>query len=288
MSQIIVSLDNRARAVTAVLSISDWPAMEQAIAPHAVHPHSKQTTYFVEAHGEKPAVSLLNQGLANGATLVDFFTAAQRCSWPDFAPQDKLPAALADSKWVAAMANFVAASNIKTQWRDDGEPWQTAHDDLTAVYQDSKLPGFIRKLCGESMDKPVTIIPTVVYPMLEPVIAETADTVYMILPPAKAWGESPPWPYGEDHGWVIAQSCYYLLRHFLRNILAQKDETQQGLLIYSAVTLCLEEEFDEAESMTYLVQKKREQKLPTLPLAVENLRDYLEAPAEHTLAELDL
>ena len=70
MSDITVSLDNRARTVTAVLSISDWPAMEQAIAPHAVHPHSKQTTYFVEEHGGHTAVSLLNQERSNDRVYI--------------------------------------------------------------------------------------------------------------------------------------------------------------------------------------------------------------------------
>jgi hypothetical protein len=109
----------------------------------------------------------------------------------------------------------------------------------------------------------------------------------MILPPAKAWGESPPWPFGEDPGWVIAQSCFYLVHHFLADTLAQMNETQGGLLTYAAVTLCLEKEFDEAEAMTYLVQKKKEQNLPRLPLAVELLRNYLAEPGEHSLLELD-
>jgi len=118
-------------------------------------------------------------------------------------------------------------------------------------------------------------------------LAETAAVLFMILPPAKAWGESPPWPFGEDPGWVIAQSCYYLVQHFLADELAQMDETGQSLLTYAAVTLCLEEEFDEAEAMTYLVQKKKEQKLPRLPLAVELLRDYLAGRDDRTLSQLD-
>jgi hypothetical protein len=54
------------------------------------------------------------------------------------------------------------------------------------------------------------------------------------------------------------------------------------------VTLCLEEEFDEAEAMTYLVQKKKEQNLPNLPLAVELLRDYLVERDGRSLLDLDL
>jgi enoyl-CoA hydratase len=260
--------------------------MEQQITPHAVHPHSKHTAYYVEAHKGQPAVTRLNQGLADGTPLVDYFTAALRSQWPDFAPQEPLPTTLVDGVWVQTLPDFAAATKIESHWQTDSEPWQTALVELTAVYADSILPDYLKKLCGTAMDKPVTVVPTVVYPMLEPVLVETADTLYMILPPAKAWGESPPWPFGEDPGWVMAQSCFYLVRHFLRHTLTQLDETQRGLLTYGAVTLCLEEEFDEAEAMTYLVQKKKEQKLPDLPAAVAVLRDYLAAPEGRTLFDL--
>jgi hypothetical protein len=227
-----------------------------------------------------------NQGLANAVTLTDYFTAALRCSWPDFTPQEALPASLADGAWVSALPDFYQQTKLEEFWQEEGEAWQTAYDELKGIFQNSKLSAFLRQLCGQGLAK-VVIVPTVVYPLLQPVLAETAAALFMILPPAKAWGESPPRPFGEDPGWVIGQSCYHLVQHFLAGALAQMDETQRGLLTYAAVTLCLEKEFDEAEAMTYLVQKKKEQNLPGLPLAVERLRDYLAEPEERSLLELD-
>jgi hypothetical protein len=285
VSDVIVSLDNRVRLVTAVLAASHWPELEQQQTPHAVHPHSKQTAYFVESVARHTAVTLLNQGMANGLSLTDFFTAAVRCSWPDFTPQEPLPASLADGQWVRSLPDFYRQTNLGIFWQAEGQPWQTAYEELAAIFQNSKLPAFLRQLCGEGQAQ-VIIVPTVVYPLLQPVLAETAVALYMILPPAKAWGESAPWPFGEDPGWVIAQSCFYLVQHFLADTLAQMDETHRGLLTYSAVTLCLEEEFDEAEAMTYLVQKKKEQNLPKLPMAVELLRDYLAERDGRSLLEL--
>ena len=286
MSDVTISLDNRVRLVTAVLAAGHWPEMEQQQTPHAVHPHSKQTAYFVESAAGHTAVTGLNNGLARGITLADYFTAALRCSWPDFIPQEPLPPSLAGGAWVSSLPDFYRQTNLASFWQEEGEPWQTAYEELRGIYRNSKLPAFLRKLCGEELVR-VVIVPTVVYPLLQPVLAETAAAIFMILPPAKAWGESPPWPFGDDPGWVIAQSCFYLVQHFLAGTLAQMNETQRGLLIYSAVTLCLEEEFDEAEAMTYLVQKKKEQNLPRLPLAVELLRDYLAGPGERSLLDLD-
>ena len=285
MFKITISLDNRARLVTAVLAASHWPELEQQQTPHAVHPHSKQTAYFVEGAARHTAVTQLNQGLADGISLTNYFTAALRCSWPDFTPQEDLPASLADGVWARTLADFYQATDLGTFWQDKGEPWQVAYNDLVGIFQNSKLPAFLEKLCGEGLPH-LEIVPTVVYPLLEPLLVKTAVSDFMILPPAKAWGESSPWPFGEDPGWVIAQSCFYLVQHFLADTLAQIDETQQGLLIYAAVTLCLEEEFDEAEAMTYLVLKKKEQKLPKLPLAVEVLRDHLAEPNGRTLLDL--
>ena len=287
MSEVIVSLDNRARLVTAVLAASHWPKLEQQQTPHAVHPHSKQTAYLVEPAAGHPAVTILNQGLAQDIPLSDYFSAALRCSWPGFTPQEPLPASPADRAWVNALPGFYQQTDLATFWQKESESWQTAYDELSAIFRDSHLSPFLRQLCGEAWAK-VVIVPTVVYPLLKPVLAETAAALYMILPPAKAWGESPPWPFGEDPGWVIAQSCFHLVQYFLADTLAQMDEMQQGLLTYAAVTLCLEKEFDEAEAMTYLVQKKKEQKLPRLPLAVETLRDYLAEPDGRSLLELDL
>jgi hypothetical protein len=287
VSDVTISLDNRVRLVTAVLAASQWPEIEQQQTPHAVHPHSKQTAYYVESAAGHTAVSTLNNGLARGVPLADYFTAALRCTWPDFIPQEPLPASLAGSIWVGSLPDFYRQTNLAAFWREEGEPWQTAYEELRAIFQNSKLPAFLRKLCGEELAR-VVIVPTVVYPLLQPVLAETAAALFMILPPAKAWGESPPWPFGEDPGWVIAQSCFHLVQHFLAGTLAQMDDTQRALLTYAAVTLCLEEEFDEAEAMTYLVQKKKEQNLPNLPLAVELLRDYLVERDGRSLLDLDL
>jgi hypothetical protein len=227
VSDVTVSLDDRVRVVTAVLAASDWPGQEQQQTPHAVHPHSKQTAYFVANAANHPVVTELNAGLANGFPLRDFCAAALRSSWPDFQPQEPLPASLADGRWLNSLADFYQQTNLAHFWQQEDAPWQEAYNDLAAIFQDSHLPAFLQKLCGDKFTD-VVIVPTVVYPLLQPVLAETADNLVMILPPAKAWGESPPWPFGEDPGWVIAQSCFYLVQHFLQDTLGQMDETQRG------------------------------------------------------------
>ncbi len=47
-------------------------------------------------------------------------------------------------------------------------------------------------------------MPNLVFPALTPVVATAGDTLALLLPPPKAVGESPPWPFDEDPGWVVA------------------------------------------------------------------------------------
>lgn len=278
MSEVIVAIDDRARLVTAVLAASKWPEQEQAQLTHAVHPHAKQTRYHLREFGEHAAVVGVNKGLASGAPVADYFTAALRCTWPSFEVQDPLPTSLADGAWVAALAKFGQETAVySTFWPAHQAAWQEAQTDLSKIFGNSRMRSFFGRLCGQPINQTLAIMPNIVYPALSAVVAQTQETVYLLVPPPKAVGESPPWPYGEDPGWVIAESSLALVGYWLAPTLPQFTETQQNLLKHAATTLLLEQELDEAESMAYLVRSKKQHKLPQLPGVVENLRDALQA-----------
>jgi hypothetical protein len=274
MSELNVVIDERGRLVTAVLAASHWPEKEQEQTTHAVHPHSKQLRQFVAPFRRQAAVAGVNAGLADGMDSTEFFTAALRCAWPAFVPMESIPDKVG-KMWVEALGDFARETAVADFWAAHPEPWEEARAGLDRIFAKSQIMVFLGKLLGHPVPKDVTVMPTVTYPMLNPVLAETNDTLFFILPPAKAWGESPPWPHGEDPGWVIAQTCWHLGKYFLADTLAGLDETEQALLLHAAVTLCLEADFDEAEAMAYLVRSKKEHNLPHLPLVVEQLRDYL-------------
>jgi hypothetical protein len=252
------------RLVTAVLAASHWPEIEQEQATHAVHPHSKQVRQQVRPFANHSAVTQLNTGLDAERPLTYFFTAALN------------PESMANlTEWTAVLPDFAAQTKLADFWASHTDPWEEARAGLDAIFAQSQIMSFLGKLLGRPVPKNVAVMPTITYPMLNPVLAETADTLYFILPPAKAWGESPPWPHGEDPGWAVAQTCWHLTAHFLAGTLAGLDGTGQALLGHAAVTLCLEADVDEAEAMAYLVRSKKEHNLPRLPLVVDQLRDYL-------------
>ena len=259
---------------------------QQGQAPHAVHQHSKQTLQQLKPFADHPAATILNQALANGVDLGDFFAAALRCRWPGLDLAEPLPDTLSDGRWVAALSQLYVAADMEAFWDDHADFWEVAESELAGVFEGSRLIPFLSQLMERPLKRQIAVIPCIVYPMLAPVLASTEAAHYLILPPAKAWGESPPWPFGEDPGWIIAQCCWALSELFMEESLAGLDGAQQALLRHAAVTLCLEQEFDEAEAMAYLVRSKKEHNLPKLPLVVGMLREYLDDPDGLSLSDL--
>ncbi|MCZ7668475.1 MAG: hypothetical protein M5U34_15420 [Chloroflexi bacterium] len=118
-------------------------------------------------------------------------------------------------------------------------------------------------------------MPNLVYPALIPVLVSGFEALTLMQPPPKAVGESAPWPYDEDPGWIQAEVCRRLVQFALADTLETAPADQQALLIHAAVTTYLETAVDAGEAMAYMVRSKKQHKLPTLPLVVENLRAYL-------------
>lgn len=252
-----VALVERARWMMALLAASDWPELEQAIETHAVHPHAKQTRQQVAGQASHPAAQWVNEALTAGQTVEALFTAVLQPTPPIF------------------LTDFQEAAHLPEFWAAHADTWQAAQDDLATIFRGSPLPEFLARLGGRPLSQPIVVMANLVYPALTAVLAPTPDAFILLLPPPKAVGESPPWPYGEDPGWVQAMACRRLLQHQMADTLAGLDETRQALLLHAATTLYLEQAIDEGEAMAYLVRSKKQHKLPTLPLVVEELRGYL-------------
>lgn len=286
MSEVSVSIDNRVRLAAAVLAASRWPEHEQAETPHAVHSHARMTRQYVSDFADHPATNTINDLLESGGLdLGEMFTAVLRCDWPLMEPTETLPGPFADGDFIEQLADFYTDSAIAAFfWSDHNGFWEEAARDLEGIFKGSKLPHFLSQLTGQDLSRNINIVPNLSYPTLQAIGVETAETLHLILPPPQAWGESPPWPYHEDAGVVVAQSCYALTEILLAEELAGLDDNQQELLRHAAVTLCLEETMNQQESMSYLVRSQKQDNLPALPATVEKLRTALENPGDGSLS----
>ncbi|KAA3665380.1 MAG: hypothetical protein DWQ04_00900 [Chloroflexi bacterium] len=276
MTQIEVKIDDRLRLVTAVLAASEWPDLEQKERTHAVHPHAKFTRQAMRAFTGSDAVYRLNEALLNGVSLDDLFSAALRCSWSDFTLAESLPRIVQVENWVQNLAKFVTETKIvDTFWQEHQVVWDESVNELATIFKDSPLPDFLAQLLHQPVDKTIVVMPTLVYPALHPVLATSEKSLTLVLPPPIAVGESPPWPYGEDPGWVVARTSERLLFHLLAEKLAPLTQPEQETIVRAAITLCLEQSFDEFEAQAYLLRSKKAFKLPRLPKMVETLRELL-------------
>jgi hypothetical protein len=271
-ASVTVQIDERARLATAALAAGDWPAREQAQLAHAVHPHAKQTRQFMRQFADHPAVQGANKALSQDVAVDELFTAALRGEWPNFAPLAPLPDSWQSEAWIGALADLAQGRAIGRFWAEHEAVWAEARDDLANIFQDSGLIPFLSRLQRQPVTQPVVIMPNLVYPALTSVLASTQESLFLLLPPPKAVGESPPWPYREDPSLVLAQVCDRLVGYLLAAELAQSGVREQVLFKRAAVTLFLEQTMDEAEAMAYLVRSKKEHNLPQLPDVVEQLR----------------
>ncbi len=264
-TQVNIVIDDQLRLITAVLAASHWPDHEQAQLTHAVHPHAKQTRQYLAQYNTHPAVIWVNQVIERGEPLDDVFTA------------------ISQNVQQEAFADFLTTTKLTTFWQEHAALWDEAKSDLTDIFKESQLPAFLNQISDDPLTQTIRIMPNLTYPSLSPVLVSDFDTLTLLPSLPKAVGESPPWPYGEDPGWVHTNVCRRLVQFALADTMEFLPEIKQALLTHAAVTLYLETAVDEGEAMAYMVRSKKQHKLPTLPLVVENLRAYLAEPGEQLI-----
>lgn len=277
MSPFNVTIDERLRLVTAVLAISNWAEDEQNRQPHAVHSQAKQLRHFLRPFSSHPAVNGANEALLNGVALSDLFSAALRCTWPEFNPTSELPHVLKIQDWVHLLADFTRDTNISTQfWPQQTAVWQEAQMALQSTFSGEALLENLAQLTERKLETAVTLMPNLIFPALTPVVATADGALTLLLPPPKAVGESPPWPFDEDPGWVVAATCKHLIPHLLAAELAQLDEDQQTVAVHTAVAHCLSQLLDDFEAQAYLLRTKKAHNLPQLPALFARLQEEVE------------
>ncbi|MEM7334783.1 MAG: hypothetical protein AAF490_22090, partial [Chloroflexota bacterium] len=154
MSDIQIVLDERIRNATAVLAASNWPAIEQEIKPHAVHPHTKQTRQFVEGQSNHPAVAFVNSGLAEEQAV------------------DALLTALVLGEERATLDAFASQSKLASLWAAHAPVWDTAVCECQKIFENFPFPTKLAQMGGKT--DAIRLMPTLTYPMLEPAVIASA------------------------------------------------------------------------------------------------------------------
>jgi hypothetical protein len=281
VSKVQVQCDNRVRLAGAILAATVWPEMEQVRETHAVHYQAKVTRQYMRQFSQKAAVTRLNQMLQADMPIYKPFAVLTRCSWPQLEPEERLPTTFADGLWLYETTKLYAESDLEAAlWQPHAADWAEATSQLAAIFENAALTEFLGRLRRRPLQRTILIYPNLLYPALQPVVIQTRHYYGLVLPPPKAVGESPPWPYAEAVDWVLTTSCQQLLRHVMVDELKGKAPGEQALLLHAASSCFLEETLGREAADAYMRQLKRQCNLSDLCEAVEKLKRKDESQEE--------
>jgi hypothetical protein len=220
-------------------------------------------------------------------TIADLFTVALRCQEGTFDPLFPLPDHFPAAQFAELLGDFYVETAIAAfLWADHTAPWDEAERDLRATFHNSPLPALLAQLAPHSTDKTIHIIPSLTYPMLQPVLTTAGNDIFIVLPPPKAWGESRPWTFREGEEWSLSHVCYQLVQHFLADMLAGWDEAKQETFKHAVVTVLLEQAMEVMDARAYLVRSKKQYGLPEMPAMVDKVNAFLQQ-SDQTTSEFE-
>jgi hypothetical protein len=161
-----------------------------------------------------------------------------------------------------------------------------------------QLRNFLAPYIGES-NRPLVFMPNLLYPTDHDILFEHDRALVLIVPPRTAWGESPPWPYGDDPAHLIRAVLLgfgaQLVREYLSDHApvvaaaatrplpvsdafasgyASWEEQFIALFCAAVVAIYLEDTLGAKEASGYLLMERRLRGLDVLPSAVSVFRRF--------------
>ena len=295
-----VTIDDRARLMSAVLAATDWPDDEQNRKRYRAHAHARNTARRVAEAATHPAAQTLQTLLQQGVTLDSIFDYAFNLSWPDLTPQSERP--WAPAEWPEQLADFFTVNDLASWWAEEADCWEQAVKDLQKIVADTNPYTFLGRFFGP-LENRLVVMPNISYPGLQEVGARRNGAMISLVPPRVAWGDNDPWPFDEDPAHVFrgAMTTFgrQLMEAYLRTHAAavaplattplpvgrhfsEANATwgeQLTHLFASATTaIFLEETVGHKEAQAYMLMEERLRNMSILSGVVRVLKRYL---AEH-------
>lgn len=257
MSAVRVGRHAGVRLAGLLLAASGWPEAEQArkaYKPHRVAEGARRAFGAWRAH---PAVQAAEAVALGPGGVGQLLALAAAGNWAVAAG--------------GALDDFVQRAEPEAYWAATAGDWQAAETELGAVLARADLGAFLAALVGGPLPT-LTVLPTLLYPGRERVVAETPDGLVLSQPPPPAWGTSPPWRYHERPDEVLAATAEALATALLARAgdypALQAQAAPVGLA--AAVLFVRAAEGPEAADQ-FMLMEKRTRQLPHLPALVAAL-----------------
>ncbi len=303
-----VTIDDRARLVSAVLAATTWPAIEQDRKRHRAHSHARNTARRVQDHATHPAVCTLQALLDQGTPLEMIYAFALTLSWPDLTPAAYPPAV--PTYWTEQLRDFMAQTGLTTWWDEERDTWQLAQEQTQKIVSAIDFYGFFEPFFG-AIDEQLILMPNISYPSDGEIGVQSNGALFCMVPPRIAWGDNEPWPFDEDAAHVVrgavSQYARLLMDGYLRKkaaVIAPNTATPlpvsddfrrkyptwgdqlTALFVAGTVAIFLEQTIGQPEAKAYILMEKKVNGLKLLPGVVNILKRYIVEHEHGQYAEL--
>lgn len=299
-----ITIDDRARLLSAALSATNFPHLAQQRKRHHAHAHARATQKYLIDNGyaSHPAITTLQGLLNNNISLSALFGMV-------LAFDEKTFAAVNPPLWMPAgfdaqLHEFMNVASLRDFWviNQHKASWDDAKEQSQNIFKEVHFKSFLKQFFGDVPEE-LVFMPNISYPAEQEVGVRTATQLISIVPPPLAWGESPPWPYDEEtnitHSYraALAQYIQLLLRDYLKKYPEKLAEARQkdlpvtgqlnaqypswelqfmALIISGSVAIYLEDHVSKIEAQAFTLMEKRAYGMTILPAVVSVLRRYMQ------------
>lgn len=309
-----IIIDDRIRLMSAALAATTFPQSAQERKRHHAHAHARALIrHLAEREMKKhPAIMALQGLLDEGTPLEALFTLAMSLQWPKLTA-DTLP------QWVPSGFNsqlwdFYEKAELAAFFEKASKVWEIAESQAKHVFETVYFKETLQPFLGDIPEN-FAFMPNILWPADRDIGIRVDNQLVAIVPPALAWGESPPWPYDEEsmmaihvYPGAVSEYARILLTTYLHenaekvSVATEKDlpvgdlmaseypswEEQFVALFKSAiVAIYLEDFMNPTESRGYILMEKKVHNMTILPGTISVLRRFLQEKGKryNTLAD---
>ena len=295
---VLIRIDNRTRLMSAALAATSYPDKSQERQKHGTPLHARGTRKLVGEYSHHPAVQDLQFLLDKQVPLAAIFGYAVRLSWPDLTG-DETPRWV-PPRWNEHLKHFYDVTKLAQWWTEEDEVWQTAVHHLTELFDKIDLYGFLGQFFSGPPES-LVFIPNISYPTDANIGFRVGAEVCALVPPRKAWGDSAPWPYDNDPGYVYQEALRTYEEQLLAATMHQYAATVTtlsekplpvsekfaarhttwpaqltALFTAASIALFLEQAVDAREAKAFIQMQQRTEDIPILPGVIGILKRYLD------------
>jgi hypothetical protein len=202
--------------------------------------------------------------------------------------------------WNEHLKHFYEATDLAKWWTEEEESWNTPVRHLNDILSKVDYYAFLEPFFG-LIPETFVIFPNVSFPTDMTVRLRVGGELCVLLPPRKAWGDSPPWPYDNDPVYMYQDTLKafeeLLIGAYLRqyadklNTLSEKPlpvdekfialhptwaDQVTGLFTAATIAIFLEEVVDAREAKAFMQMQQKMEGLTVLPGVVSIIRRYIE------------